>query len=241
MPEFQYPWDLSEIDPAPAGGFSERLGEGTLPDGLAPPKKKRGRRPAAVVPAIALTQPDWLYHHLTVSGPVAAVAGFAAAARGSGIIPWQLDYAALEEDIFVQAVAQPPVRRSLTVAGCRILARQFCQRVKAHQAHAAARVGASRACPLDLHALLPVPPGVLGLGPRHPEALAWLQTHWGITDRLRQVVVRPEATTARRRPAGHAVIGYGFFTDGETPHAAIRQSGTTWPEVRFVLQPRPPG
>jgi hypothetical protein len=51
-------------------------------------------------------------------------------------------------------------------------------------------VGQSRACPFDLHALLPVPGPTLQLGPSHPDALAWLATHWGITDRLRQVVVR---------------------------------------------------
>jgi hypothetical protein len=37
----------------------------------------------------------------------------------------------------------------------------------------------------------------------------------GITDRLRQVVVRENASTGRRLPPGHAVIGYEFFTDGE--------------------------
>jgi hypothetical protein len=39
-----------------------------------------------------------------------------------------------------------------------------------------------------------VPGAVLQLGPRHPDAVAWLAAHWGITDRLRQVVIRDEAT-----------------------------------------------
>jgi hypothetical protein len=72
-----------------------------------------------------------------------------------------------------------------------------------------------------------------------PAALSWLATHWGVTDRLRQVAVRGKATTGRRLPNGHAVIGYGFFTAGETPHAAIGQFEKRWPEVRFFLQPRP--
>jgi hypothetical protein len=156
-------------------------------------QKRRGRRPAGVTRAALLTRssaPDWLYHHLTVSGPGPMVADFAAAARGAGITPWQLDFAALEEDIFVRAVAQPARGKSLTVDGCRILARQFRERVEARQARAAALVGQSRACPFDLHALLPVPEAILMRGPSHPAALAWLAAHWGVTDRLRQVIVR---------------------------------------------------
>lgn len=163
---------------------------------------------------------------------------FAAAARGSGVTPWRLDFADLEEDIFVRAVSQPRERK-LTVDGCRILARQFRERVEARQARAAALVGQSRACPLDLHVLLPVPEAILQLGPTHPSALAWLAAHWGLTDRLRQVVVRDKATTGRRLPKGHAVIGYGFFTHGETPHAAITQLAARWTALRFSLVPRP--
>ena len=100
-------------------------------------------------------------------------------------------------------------------------------------------VGHSRACPFDLHALLPVPEAILKLGPTHPDALAWLAAHWGTTDRLRQVTVREKPSTGRRLPTGHAVIGYGFFTAGETPQAAIAQLAARWPALRFVLQPRP--
>jgi hypothetical protein len=49
----------------------------------------------------------------------------------------------------------------------------------------------SLACPFDLHVLLPVPEPILMLGPTHPNALAWLSTNWGVTDRLRQVGVDP--------------------------------------------------
>jgi hypothetical protein len=201
--------------------------------------KRRGRRPARAIQAIAAGDaPDFLFHHLTLSGTAAAVGGFAAAARGSGATPWQLDYAAIEEDIFVRAVSQPAARRNLTVEGCRILARQFRDKVEAHQARAAALVGHSRACPFDLHALLPVPEAILLLGPTHPAALAWLAAHWGVTDRLRQVSVRDKATTGRRLPAGHTAIGYSFFTYRETPEAAIAQLAARWPALRFVLQHR---
>jgi hypothetical protein len=77
------------------------------------------------------------------------------------------------------------------------------------------------------------------LGPTHPTALSWLAAHWGITDRLRQVIVRDKPTTGRRLPQGHAVIGYGFFTLGETPQAAIDAIAARWPALRFRLVPRP--
>jgi hypothetical protein len=184
-------------------------------------------------------EPDWLYHHLTISGPAETAENFAAVARGSGVIPWQLDFAAIEEDVFVRAVSQPARDRNLTVEGCRILARQFREKVEARQARAAALVGHSLACPFDLQVLLPVPDAVLLLGPSHPTALAWLALHWGTTDRLRQLAVRDKPATGRRLPRGDAVIGYGFFTLGETPRAAIDAIAERWPALRFILQPCP--
>ena len=233
---FQYPWDT---EPAPAATPSPPDPDSPTPK---PKAKPRGRRPASVTRAAARATgaaSDWLYHHLTISGPAEAVENFAAAARGSGITPWQLDFAAIEEDVFVRAVAQPASHRNLTVEGCRILARQFREKVEMRQARAAELVGQSFACPFDLHALLPVPATILLLGPTHPDALSWLAAHWGVTDRLRQVAVRDNASTGRRLKRGHAVIGYGFFTDGETPHAAIEHFEKRWPALRFLLQPLP--
>lgn len=168
------------------------------------------------------------------------MAGFAAAACGAGVIPWRLDCARIEEDVFNLAVTQPPEQRRLSVAGCRILARQFRARAEAHHDAAISLVGRSRACPLDLHLLLPVPGAILELGPSHPAARAWLTAHWGISDRLRHVIERPDATAGRRLPHGHSVAGYGFFTAGETPHAAVAGLAARWPALRFVLRPRPP-
>ncbi len=232
MDAFEYPWDIAPPPPAAPAVCEE----------LAAKAKPRGRRPASrtrAAPLTAGTAPDWLYHHLTISGPAETVATFAAAARGAGVTPWQLDLAAIEETVFVRAVSQPASRRNLTVEGCRILARQFRERIELRQARAAALVGQSLACPFDLHALLPVPASILQLGPGDPVALAWLAAHWGITDRLRQVAVRANATTGRRLRKTHAVIGYGFFTDGETPHAAIAHLTQHWPGLRFRLMPRP--
>ena len=228
MTALRAPWDP---DPAPAGA----LLPGPTP---APRSKPRGRRPAPRT-VRAMENPAWLYHHLTITGPTGTVEAFAAAARGSGVIPWQLDGAALEEDVFNPAAAQPPARRRLGIEGCRILARQVRNRVEARQARAAALVGRSWACPFDLHALLPVPDAVLQLGPSHPRAAAWLRENWGTADKLRHVAGQPDARPGRRLPRDHAVIGYGFFTAGDTPRAAVTQLTARWPALRFVLQPRP--
>jgi hypothetical protein len=230
---FRYPW---EMPPAPV---VTPLPSDAMPD---PEPKPRGRRPASITRALARTAgPEWLYHHLTVSGPAETAGAFTAAARGAGVTPWLLNSSQLEDDIFNLAVSQPASRRDLTIEGCRILARQFRERVELRQARAAERVGQSLACPFDLHTLLPVPTSILQLGPAHPDALAWLSAHWGITDRLRQVAVRDRATTGRRLPKAHTVIGYGFFTLGETPQVAIDAIAARWPALRFRLQPRPAG
>jgi hypothetical protein len=238
----RFPWDSEAAATVP-----QRRPLEPLPHAETGPKP-RGRRPwldpgpAPSAPAAAGTA--WLYHHLTITGPAAAVAAFAAAARGAGVTPWRLDLSMLEEDIFNLAASHPPARRNLTIAGCRILARQFRERVERRQGRAAAMVGRGQGCPFDLHALLPVPDAILDLGPTHPEALAWLAAHWGVTDRLRQVTLLKRPKPGRRLPKGHAVIGYGFFTGGngsggETPTVAIATLGARWPSLRLRLQPRP--
>ena len=85
--ELRTPWDPTSVVPP-------------LPP--APPSlsKRRGRRPATTqVLAVEAASP-WLYHHLTISGPADAVTAFAEGARGSGIVPWRVEAARLEEDIF---------------------------------------------------------------------------------------------------------------------------------------------
>lgn len=228
--DYRTPWEPTPVAPV-------------LPPAQPSPPKRLGRRPATTPTASVGAASPWLYHHLTISGPAAAVTSFAETARGSGIVPWRLEAARLEEDIFNLAASQPSAIRSLTIAGCRILARQFRERVEYRAARVAARVGRSRACPgracpFDLHALLPVPATILELGLTHPQAQAWLTQHWGLTDSPRQVAERPYATTGRRLPGGYRVIGYSFFTPQETPNAAIAQLRPRWPTLRFVLQPR---
>jgi hypothetical protein len=233
---FRTPWDG---DPAP-----DILAP--LPEAVPLPPKKRGRRPTPKPETDSggrEGERGWLYHHLTITGPADRVAAFAEAAQGSGSVPWRVDGARIEEDIFNLAASQPKEMRSLTIEGCRILARQFRERVEARAARAAALVGSSRAsgraCPFDLHSLLPVPADILSYELTHPKAQAWLLEHWGLSDAPRQVVLRSQATAGKRLPAGHTVRGYGFFTGGETPHAAIARIAAMWSDLRFVLQPQP--
>ena len=231
MTAVQTPWepDPDPVQPAP------------LKPPL-PPRKPRGR-PA---PARSGTGASpWPYYHLVVTGPAASVAAFAAIARGPGIVPWAQDGRAVEDWVFDLAASQPPRLRSLDIEGCRVLARQFRDRFERHHSRAAA-AGQTRHCPLDLHALWPVPDRVLRLGPVDPAALAWMAAHWGVVDGLRHVAERPDLGPGRRLPRGHAWVGYGFFTgEGTAVSAAAMVArlgtrlGAGWPALRFVLRPGP--
>lgn len=230
MTAFRTPWDTDAEPALSAGPAAAALA-------VQPQPKPRGRRPAAARASAGV--PSWLYHHLVVTGPAHVVVEFVAAARGSGIVPWAPDGRTVEEWVFEQAVSQPPRLRSLDVAGCRVLARQFRERFEAHHARAAARAEPGHACPFDLHALLPVPHALLRLGADHPAAVAWMGEHWGVADGLRHATVRPDLGPGRRLPRGHGAASYGFFTGGDTPRAAVGRLGARWPGLRFVLQPRP--
>ena len=167
---------------------------------------------AAADAVLALPHTDWLYHHLRVTGTPEAVAAFQAAAAGAGVIPWAHDLGPAAEDWFHLLAAPPaPQRRSLSLEGCRILAGQLRDAAEARQRRVAERAGASRACPLDLHRLLPVPERLLRLGPEHPEALAWLWQHWGTTQALRGVVALPVARPGRPVRQDPGLLWLGFW------------------------------
>ena len=97
MTAWHTPW---ESDPTPLEAVAPKPAAAIKP---------RGRRPAYAGPMP--TKLAWLYHQLTITGPAVAVQDFAAVARGSGVIPWQVDTAAVEEDVFNLAVSQPAARR----------------------------------------------------------------------------------------------------------------------------------
>ena len=199
---------------------------------------------------LRLAHTDWLYHRLQVTGPAADLADFRAAAAGAGTVPWQLDLDRMAEDFFHLLVAPPacagsliPPARSLSLAGARIVADQLCAAVARRQALAAARVGHSRACPFDLHALVPVPDAVLRHGPDDPIALDWLWAHWGTTQTLRHVaddatdaaVLRTRASEHARE--GQAVWAVSFWSADWTPWQALAQIAARWPTLRFDARP----
>jgi type II secretory pathway pseudopilin PulG len=188
--------------------------------------------------ARCLPHTDWLHHRLDVTGPTAMGAEFQAAARGAGIIPWPFERDRIEEDLFHLLVAPPaPQRRRLSLAGARVLARQLGEAAEARHAAAMARVGHSRACPFDLHALLPVPSDILLLGPDHPGSLAWLWAHWGTTQALRHVVREPALPLRYQRPGGTASLRFSFWSADWTPWRALDAMAARWPTLRFDVAP----
>ncbi len=205
-------------------------------------KKRRGRRPGSTVPRADPAAGDWIEGRLLVTGPAQAVAGFVADACGPGAPPWSVDYAGVEEDAFRLALRVPSGRRSLSAEGCRLLARQFREAVEMHRAAADALVngcssGGTRRpfCPLDLHALLPVPAPILRLGRAHPDAEDWLRANWGATE-LRRVTRVDNPPIGRRLAAGHAKVAFSFWALGGRGPDPTRWA-SRYSDVVFRLDP----
>ena len=187
---------------------------------------------------LALPHTDWLYHHFRVTGGHADVAALRAAAAGAGVIPWQHDLGPAAEDWFHRLAVPPaPQRRSLSLEGCRILAGQLRDAAEARQRLVAERATASRACPFDLHRLLPVPDQLLRLGPEAAETLAWLWAHWGTTQALRGVVEMPVPGPGQPRRFDPALVWVGFWSADWTPWRAIQQLRARWPALRLEVWP----
>ena len=170
-----------------------------------------------------------------MTGPAGPLAVFRAAAAGPGLIPWPLRASELEEGWFGQLVAPPPDRRGISVEGARILAGQLADAVHALQAQVPEQ---HPLVPFDLHALLPVPPEVLQLGPDAPGAEAWLWAHWGTTWPLRGVAEEaPGAAELRHLPAGQGAACWRFHSADWSPWQALASLRGRWPGLRFDLRP----
>jgi hypothetical protein len=181
-------------------------------------------------------QTDWLRHDLVVTGPTIAITAFQSAAAGAGAIPWHHpDQHLEEEDRFLALVNPPDGSPGMRVAAARVLARQLRDAMDTHRQRVIALAGRSRACPLDLHALLPVPLGVLSRGPDDPVSIAWLRRHWGVVQALRHVRLR--ATTLDRRQRRSARLDYAFWSADWSPWAALIALRTHWPTLVFDLRP----
>ncbi len=228
------------MPPAPEDA-AQRLGKAPGPEHDADRSlaRRTGRADDAAQAAAPLRpqHTDWLHHRLLVAGPAGTLAAFQAAARGSGTIPWRLDLDRMEEDLSLMLAAPPPPqRRRLSLAGARTLAGQL--RIAAERRHAAvaARAGHSRACALDLHALVPVPDGVLRQGSDHPDALAWLWARWGTTAALRHVAAGP-VLPRRAAPGDPAALDIAFWSADWTPWRALATVAARWPALRFDVRP----
>jgi len=178
-------------------------------------------------PPLALPQPDWLQTTLAVTGPADGVAAFRAAAAGAGVVPWVLDYDRLEEDWFHLLLA--PQRRAISVQGAHILARRLREAAWAQHEEAVSRAGTSRACPFDLHALVPVPCDILRRGDDDPQAIAWLWENWGTTWPLRRVEALPTL--------GNTAFRVRFWSADWTPWPALARIRASWPALRFDIRP----
>jgi hypothetical protein len=191
--------------------------------------------------SMRLAHTDWLHHRLAIIGAADQLAAFRRAAAGAGIIPWQLDLDRMEEDVFHLLAAPLSQPRTLSVAGARVLAEQIREAVGRRHERAVARMGASQACPFDLHALLPVPDEMLRLGPDDPVAIAWLWEHWGTTQTLRHaaedIVVRQEARRRTMGVADQAAIHVTFWSADWTPWRALEVLAARWPELCFDIRP----
>jgi len=209
----------------------------------ASPRRARASWPPAAI--MRLPNLDWLHHRLTISGPPAALAAFKGAAGGAGVIPWHFDLDRTEEDFFHLLVAPAALEgggqapRQLSIVGARIFARQLREAVGFRHDVAVRAVSASRACPFDLHALVPVPAPILAVGPDEPQSLDWLWEHWGTTEALRRVTdesVAPAAGEAPRKAAPER-WQLSFWSADWTPWRALHHLGLSWPALRFDCRP----
>jgi hypothetical protein len=200
-----------------------------------PPSGRVGSPPRAVH-SIAL-----LHHRLVVTGAPAEVGAFrAAAAAGPGEVPWPLDPDQVEDGMLHLLLWPPPPGcRTLSAAGARALAGQLREAATLRHAAVLARAGRSRACPFDLHQLVPVPEAVLQLGPDHSNAVRWLWEHWGTTEMLRGVQEDRYATLGRHSVLRHdpGVLHLSFWSADWTPWRALAAVAGRWPALRFDTQP----
>jgi hypothetical protein len=129
---------------------------------------------------------------------------------------------------------KPDGSRGLSPVAARVLARQLREAAEAHHQRALAAIGTGRACPFDLHALLPVPASVLQRGPNDKASLDWLYTHWGTAQALRHVRLRAAGADKRRRSAR---VAHEFWSADQTPWPVLAALRRRWPDLVFNTRP----
>lgn len=192
---------------------------------------------------LCLPNPEWLPHVLTITGPLGDLSAFRRAAAGPGIIPWVADYDCLQEDWMNALLTPPPSERGISVEGARILAKQLRERIEQEDQRAAETAFANTSCPLDLHALVPVPARLLRLGPENPAAIAWLWENWTTTWALRGVEEIPPLLGQDHEqqaplPFGHGRLGYRFWSADWTPWRVLACVRSRWPLIMVHISVR---
>jgi hypothetical protein len=182
---------------------------------------------------LALPSPDWLYHHLTVSGSADEIARFRFAAAGAGVVPWVRDYDAMVERLVAIMLRPPRTERRLTIAEARLLAGKMRDLFWQDDHAALARYDRSRSCSFDLQRLVPVPWAILCQGDDAPDSLRWLWEHWGTTWQLRRV--RDITNTFRADPVTTRI--FEFWSADWSPWRAIRTIANGWPTLTITLRP----
>jgi hypothetical protein len=178
---------------------------------------------------LCLPAPDWIATTLEVTGPTGLLANFRQAARGPGLIPWRL----APEEAAEGWAAHLLTAGGLEAAIGRQLAADLATAAAARRDGLMAGLAPAALC---LHALVPVPPEVLALGPESGRALRWLWEHWGTTWPLRGVTTQPGVLPRRVRP-GWAAVRFDFNAADWSPWQALERIRVRWPGLRFVLRP----
>jgi hypothetical protein len=173
------------------------------------------------------TSVDWIRTTVTVSGPAAVVERFAASARGSGTIPWHVDFEYEQARLLAPMASMGPQAAVLA----RLL-RDASERL--YRLGERRRASGDQSCPFDLHHLLPIPDRALEAGEDAMEALTWLQTNWGTLKPLRHVSVR---ALQDRRARRHGKITYEFWSADWTPWQAFVRLRSEWRELVFDIRP----
>lgn len=198
---------------------------------LAPTAPEAPGRTAPLAPA----HTDWLRNVLAVTGPTEDVERFRVAAAGAEVIPWVLDLDGMQEDWFLSLVAPSEGARAISVQGARILARRLREAAALNHQRAMARIDTDRSCPFDLQRLVPIPPGILRLGPDDPASRFWLWSHWGTTRALRDVRALDPVMDGRKRRM--AELRVEFWSADWSPWQAVRRLRRAWSMLSVDLQP----
>ena len=183
---------------------------------------------------MALGQPDWLQQTLTVTGPARDLATLRDAAIGSGRIPWHLDLRTSEEDWANRLMAVDITQGQLSPRELRILTRALRDAVETRASRQEGRAR-DRACPFDLHALVPIPVDLLARGPDHPDVSRWLWENWGTTWPLRSVEDITELMRLRGLVGSEALV-YRFWSADWTPWRAIKVLRAKWPSLAVTVR-----